>query len=285
MTQRAKGDEPLNYRHHFHAGNFADVMKHAILIALIEAARAKGPVRLFETHAGAGLYDLMGPLATRGGEAEAGIMRLMTAGDAPPSLLALRALVEAENKGGPVRLYPGSPMIAAGLLTRGEHYLGCELRPDDHDALRRLLAGRKVAADLRALQVDGYEAMAAEVGRSDLVLIDPPYEREDDYDRAAAAVAACIEAGAAVAVWAPIKDLETLDGFLRRLEALAPRSLVVAQVRLRPLANPLKMNGCAMVLVDTPDIAAEAEAVCRWVAAHCGEAGAVGWVRAHAESR
>ena len=251
-------------------------MKHAVLIALIEAKRGEGPVRLFETHAGAGLYDLMGDLATRGGEAEAGIMRLMAAGDAPRSLETLRTLVAAENRGGEVRRYPGSPMIAARVLKRGEHYLGCELRPDDQDGLRRLLAGRKVDADLRALLADGYAALAGEVKRGDLVLIDPPYERDDDYDRAAEAVAACVKLGAGVAVWAPIKDLETLDAFVRRLEALRPSSLTVAEVRLRPLANPLKMNGCAMVLVGAPEIAAEVEAVCRWVAEHCGDMGAVG---------
>lgn len=255
-------------------------MKHAVLIALIEAQRATGPVRLFETHAGAGLYDLFGELATRGGEAEAGVMRLARAGaeTAPKSLTVLRDLVRTENVGGEVRLYPGSPVIAARLLGKGDAYSGCELREDDGAALQALLKRRSGGADLRVLVGDGYLALPRTVKRGDLALIDPPYERDDDYERAAEAVRACLRAGAGVAVWVPIKDLETLDAFVRRLEALEPTSLVVAEVRLRPLTNPLKMNGCAMVLVDAPDVAMEAEAVCRWVAERCGDAGARGEV-------
>lgn len=253
-------------------------MKHAVLIALIGAQRAKRPVRLFETHAGAGLYDLFGELAVRGGEAEAGIMRLAGEGAVPPSLATLRDLVRAENGGGELRLYPGSPLIAARLMAKGEAYSGCELREDDGAALQALLKTRGAGADLRVLIGDGYAALPRTVKRGDLALIDPPYERDDDYDRAAEAVRACLRAGAGVAVWTPIKDLETLDAFTRRLEALEPASLLVAEVRLRPLANPLKMNGCAMVLVDAPDVSAEAEAVCCWVADHCGEGGAKGEV-------
>lgn len=254
-------------------------MKHAVLIALIEAQRAAGPLRLFETHAGAGLYDLYGELSVRGGEAEAGIMRLARADAAPGSLTALRDMVRAENGGRELGLYPGSPLIAARLLGRGEHYTGCELRDDDGAALQALLKRRSAGADLRVLVSDGYAALPGAAKRGDLVLIDPPYERDDDYDRAAHAVRTCVRAGAGIAVWTPIKDLETLDAFVRRLERLEPRSLLVAEVRLRPLTNPLKMNGCAMVLVDAPDVSAEAEAVCRWVAEHCGEAGARGEVR------
>ena len=275
----------MNYRHHFHAGNFADVMKHAVLIALIDAMRAQGPVRLIETHAGAGLYDLEGEVARRTGEAEAGAGRLMTAAHLPGSLAGLKRIVQAENPTGDLRLYPGSPLVALAALGAGDAYVGCELRPDDAAALQTLLASRGRGASAQALATDGYAALEARLGqaskgRGDLVLIDPPYERGDDYDRAAEAVAVCRARGAAVALWAPIKDLETLDALVRRIEVLAPRRLIVAEVRLRPLINPMKMNGSTMLLVDTPNIVAEVEAICRWTAVHCGEAGARGVVSA-----
>lgn len=269
----------MNYRHHFHAGNFADVMKHAILLALLEAARAKGGVRLVETHAGAGLYDLQGDLARRTGEAEAGVGRLMAAGGLPASLAALKTAVARVNPGGELRFYPGSPLAALGALGRGDRYLGCELRPEDQATLDALLRERAGPPEAKAVAADGYAMLETQVGRGDLVLIDPPYERGDDYDRAADAVGLCLERGAGAALWAPVKDLETLDALVRRLEAFSPHRLVLAEVRLRPLVNPMTMNGSAMLLADTPDVAAEADAVCAWTAAHCGEAGARGRAR------
>ena len=83
---------------------------------------------------------------------------------------------------------------------------------------------------------------------------------------------------APIAVWTPLKDLETFDAFIRRLEALKPAKLQIAEVRLRPLANPMKLNGCAMILLNTPDVAEAAGAVAEWIAARCGEAGAKGRV-------
>lgn len=304
----------LNYRHHFHAGNFADVMKHAILLLLIDAMRARGPVRVVETHAGAGLYDLRGEAARRSSEAEGGVGRLMAADDLPASLAQLKAAVARENPDGRLRFYPGSPLLALGA---GAAYRGFELRPDDFDSLQTLVSqrvgagvpvldsldseskspiqarGRRPGSNDPVLdsldsksrvqrstaevaQADGYEALPGVLKDGELVLIDPPFERSDDYDRAAEATGAALAKGAAVAIWAPIKDLETLDALVRRLEALSPRSLVLAEVRLRPLTNPMKMNGCAMLLVDAPDVSEAAGAVCAWTARVCGEAGARG---------
>ncbi len=264
----------MNYRHHFHAGNFADVMKHAVLLALIAAARAQGPVRLVETHAGAGLYDLEGAVARRTGEAEAGVGRLMFAGAAPAPLEALRRMVRRHNPDGDLRFYPGSPLVAVGALRAGDCYAGCELRPDDAETLASLLRERSGSVLAEATAGDGYALLGRLLAGGELVLIDPPYEHGDDYERIEAAVKLCLARGAGVAIWAPLKDLETLDALVRRIEALSPARLLVAEVRLRPLANPMTLNGSAMVLVDTPDLAAQASEVCAWVAEHCGDVGA-----------
>lgn len=268
----------MNYRHHFHAGNFADVMKHGVFLALIAASRARGPLSVVETHAGAGLYDLHDALARRTGEAEAGVGRLMAAGVLPPPLEQLRQAVRRENPQGGLRFYPGSPLVALGALGAGDRYTGCELRPDDAETLAALLAGRARTAAAATHAADGYAALKGLATAGALVLIDPPFERDDDYDRAADAVALCRARGAAVAVWAPVKDLETLDALVRRVEDAAPARLLLAEVRLRPLTNPLTLNGSALLLVDTPDVEGEVQAVCAWVAAHAGGAGAQGRV-------
>jgi 23S rRNA (adenine2030-N6)-methyltransferase len=251
-------------------------MKHAILLDLIAAMRAKGPVRLIETHAGAGLYDLDGEIARRTGEAKAGVGRLMRAGELPAPLEALRQAVRAENMGEALRFYPGSPALALKALAAGDRYRGYELRSDDLETLQALLRVRakRSGVDAVGIEADGYNALAGELRGGELVLIDPPYERGDDYDRVVEAARLCIARGAALAIWAPIKDLETLDGLTRRIEALFPRRFELAEVRLRPLSNPMKMNGSAMLLVDTPPIAADS--LCTWVAEVCGEPGGVG---------
>ncbi len=245
-------------------------MKHAVLLALIAAARGEGALSVVETHAGAGLYDLQGEVARRTGEAEAGVGRLMAAGALPGPLDALRQAVRRENPNGGLRFYPGSPLVALGALGPGDRYRGCELRADDADSLAALLRARARGAAAEAMQADGYAALGKLLAGGDLVLIDPPFERDDDYDRAAEAVRLCLQRGAGVAVWAPVKDLETLDALIRRVEDLSPTRLLLAEVRLRPLTNPMTLNGAAMLLVDTPEATAEVEAVCAWVAAHCG---------------
>lgn len=265
----------LNYLHSFHAGNFADVVKHALLLWLVQARRAAGPLTVIDTHAGAGLYDLSGD-AARSKEAEAGIARLMSAGDLPPLIAALADRVRALNPEGGARIYPGSPRLVADGLRRADAYVGFEMNPPVLELLRAALAG---SPDARALGGDGYDQalQAARAAAGALILIDPPFERPDDYDRAADLAAALTrqDPAATVAVWTPLKDLETFDGFLRRLSAGGATDVLVCEARLRPLTNPMKMNGCALVLLNPPPGAdAAAREVCGWVAAHLGEAGA-----------
>lgn len=261
----------MNYRHSFHAGNFADVVKHALLLWLLDRRRARGPVTVIDTHAGAGLYDLSGDGA-RSKEAEAGIARLMQAEALPPLIEALAVEVRTLNPDGGARFYPGSPRLAIDRLGPDDAWLGFEMHPPVLDLLRDALAAFPAA---QARGGDGYDQAlaAARAVPGALVLIDPPFERPDDYLRAAetAAAIARADAAATVAVWTPLKDLETFDGFLRRLTAAGAREVLVAEARLRPLTDPMKMNGCALVILNPPpgaDVAATE--VCGWVAAHLG---------------
>lgn len=263
----------MNYRHSFHAGNFADLVKHALVLWLLRQRQARGSVAVLDTHAGAGLYDLTGD-ATRSREAEAGVARLMAAEGLPPLIAALAEQVRAVNPEGGVRFYPGSPVLVARALGADDRYLGFELR----DEVQALLVDSLAAwPEAQGVAGDGYEAVveAAAAVEGPLVLIDPPFERPDDYVRAAQAAVALLRADPAttVAIWTPIKDMETFDGFLRRLGGVG--SVLVAEARLRPLTNPMTMNGCAMVVVNPPEGAdAAAAEICGWVAGTLGDAGA-----------
>ncbi|MCR5880895.1 23S rRNA (adenine(2030)-N(6))-methyltransferase RlmJ [Phenylobacterium sp. J367] len=266
----------MNYRHAFHAGNFADLVKHAGLLQLLSRLDDEPrPLTVIDTHAGRGLYDLAGAEARKSGEAEAGIVRLMAAKDAPGAFQPLIGELERLNGGGPARRYPGSPWLIADALRPKDSYLACELRPDEHGALKSLLKDR---ANVRTLCDDGFQAAMAAAPPSGrvLVLIDPPFERADDYARIVETVAGVRRKNreAEVMIWLPLKDLETFDAFLRDLEDAVAAPLLVAETRMRPLTDPMKMNGCALVFVGAPEgLAPELEAICGWTARALGDSG------------
>lgn len=265
----------MNYRHAFHAGNFADLHKHAILLAMLSALQSEsGALSVFDTHAGAGGYDLSGEMARRSGEAQAGIFRLKTASDAPAVFAPLLRAVSDMNGGRAGDLYPGSPLLMARTLRKADRYAGCELRPDDAQLLRNTLAPY---ANAQALEADGFATAVAQAGKGGraFVVIDPPFERPDDYSRIAQTAKAVLARAkdSAFAIWLPLKDLETFDAFLRTMETVT-KDLLVAELRLRPLTDPMKMNGCAMVMIGAPASLDSAVAEAGdWIAARLGESG------------
>jgi 23S rRNA (adenine2030-N6)-methyltransferase len=265
----------VNYRHHFHAGNFADLVKHATLLALLDRlTRSPAPLAVLDTHAGAGAYDLAGSEAARSGEAERGIARLMADETAPAAFDALKAAVRRMNPEGGLRYYPGSPLLAVRALRKGDRYRGHELRPDDHLALSALLKREAGPVDAAAVRSDGYAALAAPERMRRLVLIDPPFERGDEYAQILAGLPGALKSpGTLAAVWLPIKDLETLDAFVSGLERLR-RPVLMAEARLLPLTNPLKMNGCAMAVVgDCEGLEGPLGDICGWTAKTLGGEG------------
>jgi len=266
----------VNYRHAFHAGNFADLVKHAALLRLLaQMTRQPGPLCVIDTHAGRGLYDLGGSEALRSGEAKAGIGQLMGAADLPEVFAPLRAAVVEANGGGETRLYPGSPWLIARALRPGDSYEAFELRPEEHGALGTLMQGR---VGVRTACLDGYSGAQQRLPAqgSALVLIDPPFERPDDYRQIVATLRAAARRNpaAVVLVWLPLKDLETFDAFLREAEAAQAGPLLVAETRMRPLSDPMKMNGCVLVAANAPaDLAAPLQEICRWTAETLGARG------------
>lgn len=267
----------MNYRHAFHAGNFADLVKHAAVTLIMDRlGAAREPLLVVDSHAGAGAYDLAGDLARKSKEAEAGIVRLMADDSTPAAFDGLKAAVRKANPKGAVRTYPGSPMLIADRLRPGDGYVGAELRPDDFATLKQTLTGSRGRTS--AVNTDGFELVSAQAGdsRNLLVLIDPPYERPDDYARIIEAVQPVLARAkpATVLVWLPLKDLETFDAFLRRLEALGPGPVLIAETRLHPLTDPMRMNGCALVVLGPPPgFEPELKAAMDWVVKASGGPG------------
>lgn len=267
----------MNYRHAFHAGNFADLVKHAALLQLLARLTAPGsaPLTVIDTHAGRGVYDLAGVEARKSGEAQAGIARLMSAAAAPVAFGPLVAAVRTLNPKGAIARYPGSPLLVAQALRPADRYLACELRPDEHTALAALMRGR---GNVKTICADGYAVAAAQTPAAGpvLLLIDPPFERADDYRQIVETLAAVRRrnSGAMGLVWLPLKDLETFDSFLRDMEETVTAPALVAETRMRPLTDPLKMNGCALVLLGSAGGLAETfQSLCDWTAETLGEGG------------
>jgi 23S rRNA (adenine2030-N6)-methyltransferase len=266
----------MNYRHGYHAGNFADVLKHTALCELLRLLTAKDK-KLFvlDTHAGAGGYDLAGRLARRTGEAETGIARLAAAARAgmPAAVVRYLAAVAAYDRkfgpasGKPTR-YPGSPRLVRAALRPGDRFIACELHPEEALALKREFAGDR-AVEVR--QADGYKALKAllpPVERRGLVLIDPPFEAVDEYERLLRAVRQGVRrfATGCYAVWYPIKD-EAAAAFAADLASFKP---LVLEMQLEGI-EPGRLAACGLAVINPPWRFEEAmrEAL-PWVAAHLG---------------
>ncbi|MDE8346278.1 MAG: 23S rRNA (adenine(2030)-N(6))-methyltransferase RlmJ [Acidocella sp.] len=237
----------MNYRHAYHAGNFADCMKHALLIALIQALQQKPkPLAIIDTHAGTGHYDLSGVEAQKTGEWQAGIGRLRLA--RPAALGPYIDLIER------LGLYPGSPAIAAALLRPQDRLIACELHPVDAATLRRAVNGPpNIAIHAR----DGYTALNAFLPppeRRALILIDPPFEHGDEFTRLTACLTAAHDKfpSGVFAAWYPIKHRAPPRLFIDTLRASRLRDVITCELCLRPPVNPDTLNGCGLLIVNPP---------------------------------
>jgi 23S rRNA (adenine2030-N6)-methyltransferase len=248
----------VNYRHAFHAGNFADVFKHAVLCRVLYYLRDKpAAFRVIDTHAGAGLYDLAGPEATRSGEWHGGIERLLAAQlpDAVATLLApYLEVIGAFNERGRLSVYPGSPAIARAWLRPQDRLIACELEPQAAAALRRNLRGD---TRIKTLAIDGWTALSAYVPpkeRRGLVLVDPPFEEDRDFHRLSHCFAGAHRKWATgiYMLWYPIKDRGEPDALAKRLRRLALPKLLRAELNIAPLSDPTKLNGCGLILANPP---------------------------------
>ena len=237
----------MNYRHAFHAGNFADVVKHAVLARILDYLKRKpGAFRVIDTHAGIGRL-MQAPLPR---EAAALLA---------PYLDAVRVF----NPEGGIRFYPGSPLIARHLLRENDRLTAIELHPQDVVALKAHFAGDWQA---RVLALDGWLALGAHVPPKEkrgLVLVDPPFEKEGEFERL---VGGLVKAhrrwpGGTYALWYPVKDRGQIEAFRSRLAETGIAKILDISLDIRaPSAEP-QLDGCGMVVVNPPYVLEEEMAV------------------------
>jgi 23S rRNA (adenine2030-N6)-methyltransferase len=248
----------MNYRHAFHAGNFADVHKHAVLVRILVHLRAKpAAFRVVDTHAGAGRYDLLGPEPSRSGEWHDGIARLWNARgpEIAGGLLApYLDVVKALNPGGQLRIYPGSPLVAASLLRSQDRLVACELEPKSAALLAKALQGDRRA---KSVTIDGWTALGAYLPpkeRRGLVLIDPPFEEAGDFDRLSSALAAaCRKWPTGIyLMWYPIKERTAPDALARKLQRLGVPNILRCELTLGPPRGDAGLVGSGLIIVNPP---------------------------------
>lgn len=258
----------MNYQHHFHAGNHADVLKHLALLQLIELMQQKpGGFLLLDTHAGAGLYDLNADEARRGDEARGGIERLRAAVHSSPQSapgvpnVILDYLKRVDTFGR--NHYPGSPLLAVGALRSQDRFLGVELVPKVARELGRNLdlcpRGEDGVSDRRAVarSGDGLGALKADLPpleRRGLILIDPPYEQTRERDEIVAALEAGLmrfETGVFV-LWYPIKQRPYLSRWLNRIARLTDRPVLTLENSIVPDESGNRLTGSGLLVINPP---------------------------------
>lgn len=267
----------MNYRHHFHAGNFADVMKHVLLLALLDRLNAKDKAyRYIDTHAGAGLYDLSLSPSQKSGEYLEGIHRLVQLPSAQlklaPQLVQqyvkdVQELRDQRGKG----WYPGSPWLAAKHLREFDAATVFELQPEVYAELKFNLRDPKVAIHQR----DAYEGLMAVIPPKEkrgLVMIDPPYEVErKDFPQLVELIAQAYKKWptGVFAVWYPIKDRSMIERFEKKMLKTGIRRQLICELCVWPDDTPVGLNGCGVLVINPPwQFADQAEENLQWLFPH-----------------
>jgi 23S rRNA (adenine2030-N6)-methyltransferase len=250
----------MNYRHGFHAGNFADVFKHVLLTRLlIYLGRKDAPFRVIDTHAGEGAYDLSSEEAERSGEWRAGVARLAGAEMDASLRDLLSAYLDAVgplDEDGRPALYPGSPLIARRLMRRNDRAIFCELRPDAFETLQARFARDK---SVKTILIDGYKGLSAFTPpkeRRGLVLIDPPFEQRGEFR-------AMFEAfrdahrkwpTGIYALWHPVKDIAETSAFHADLRASGVRRVLRLELSVAHPREGERLRRTGLIVINPPYI-------------------------------
>lgn len=248
----------MNYRHIYHAGNFADVLKHAVLARLVTYLQQKEKAfRVLDTHAGIGLYDLSSEEAQKTGEWRDGIGRLLE-GDLPAPIAAILepylATVRELNPGTELTRYPGSPKLVRMLFRPQDRLSAMELHPDDYETLHRLFDGDFQS---RVTELDGWLALGAHLPPKEkrgLILVDPPFEIEGEYERLADGLAKGYRrfAGGTFCLWYPLKKNAPIKAFHEALKALEIPKMLCAELSVRSDRDTTGLSGSGLIIVNPP---------------------------------
>lgn len=248
----------MNYRHAYHAGNFADVVKHAVLSRLVEYLKQKDKAfRVVDTHAGIGRYDLASVEAGKTGEWQGGIGRLLEVTLEPQAAALLQPYLEAvraENPDGGLRCYPGSPLVVRHLLRKQDRLTAIELHAQDAARLKAVFAGD---FQTRVIELDGWMALGAHLPPKEkrgLVLVDPPFEEEGEFARLVENLRRAHRRwpGGIYALWYPIKDRKAVAAFRAALKETGIPKLLDIGFEIRPASSEPSLDGSGLVVANPP---------------------------------
>ena len=277
----------MNYRHAFHAGGFADVLKHIVLTRILLYLQGKpAAFRLIDTHAGAGVYDLTGEEAERGGEWLTGIARILQARFSESALPLIKPyldIVRAFNpQGGQLKAYPGSPLIVRALLRPQDRLTACELEAKAH---KRLIEALRRDTQARVVDLDGWTALPAFVPpkeRRGLVLIDPPYEQKDEFERLAAGFSEAFAKWptGSYLLWYPAKSRRASDELTQQVaqtigQTRPPGKCLRVEFSVAPQTPDTGLTSAGLLVVNPPwTLAAELKAILPELEKPLGQGGA-----------
>lgn len=250
----------VNYRHSFHAGNFADVHKHLTVLAVLEYLLLKPkPILFLDTHAGRGEYDLHGTDAARGNEWQDGIGRLFSGNYKSPIIQRyVEVIRNAQQGSGTLHTYPGSPLIASHVLRDSDRKIFVEMQGEECLALRKTLRQpQHHQVNTTVTQEDGYQALKAYLPpkeRRGLVLIDPPFEVPNEFKQLEQALSQSAERwpDGVYCLWYPIKSGGLVNPFYAAVKRSGLRNLLLAELSVRPNDTPLELNGSGLLIMNPP---------------------------------
>lgn len=248
----------MNYRHAYHAGNFADVLKHAVLAAIIDYLKDKDAAfRIIDSHSGIGVYDLDSEEAQKTGEWREGIARLLVA-DPPEPVAAVLApyldIIRALNPDGPLTRYPGSPEIARRLARKQDRLTLVELHPEDHATLAARYGGDH---QVKLIELDAWLALKSFVPPKEkrgVVLIDPAFEDTDEYVHLASALFKAQRRWSTgiYAAWYPIKSQTTINHFYKMMVDTGIRRILRIELNVGRASTNGPMKSCGMLIINPP---------------------------------
>jgi 23S rRNA (adenine2030-N6)-methyltransferase len=259
----------LNYRHVYHAGNFADVVKHAVLtLSLLYLQRKDKGFLVLDTHAGKGLYQLDDPQALKTGEARDGIGRVLSASNPPAQLAAyMRVIGDVRARSGSAS-YPGSPLIAASLLRPQDRLVAFELQPSEAKALTATLAPFRRA---RVIAEDGYHALKSQLPppeRRALVLVDPPFELDSEFLEIAKALEGAVTRfpTGLYLVWLPLKERKAIDAIYGEIQTANISDVTALEWHVRDPIAGAGLTGAALLMINAPfTLQTDLSAVMPWL--------------------
>jgi len=246
----------LSYRHIYHAGNFADVFKHVVLLQILRALlRKETAFFVLDTHAGIGRYELAQAEAQKNREFDTGVMRVLDCADPPAAVADYIAQIRALNPvGHELTTYPGSPYLIRALLRSQDRLVLSELHPADVIELKRVFAGDKLVAVHQQDAYQGLKAYLPPAERRGLVLIDPPYERKDEYERVADSLATAYQrwpTGTYV-IWYPILSRSLVMRFHHAIVGTGIRKILCAELCIDADTDRTAFVGSGLLVINPP---------------------------------